>query len=478
MVRRSRRAHAAVMESNAPPAAPQPPPPPPPPLPPHAHRALRRDRAHGMLGGVAAGIARTYGFDVTLVRVLWVVAAVTGIGVPAYVIAWIAIPPSHAPRESGTRVRDPWMVTGLVLLGIGVAVAGDHLLPHGLRLNHFGWPLLLIGGGIAILVLRRRDDSDTRGDGPPGETTWSASADRAAAPAPPAGDDHSQGAPAPGDAHATGPETATETGATATATAWDAEPPTEPGPAVPPVPPTAWTQTAPWPGTVPPSARALRRAARDGARSRRRRPFLPPLTLSVLMIGAGVASLLQVTGAVDVNVTVALAIATGVVGAALVCSAFVGRAHTLIFVGLVLAAATAVSSTLDVPLRGGIGHREYTPASTAEVRSRYELAIGELDLDLRDVRVGNGVLRVEGRVGIGQLLVYVPSNVRVEVDGHAGAGSVMLFGHDSGGWPEDDSRTVNGTGSGVLRLDLRVGAGQVRVRQFGPLGYETIIGGN
>src|SRR5262249_51343552 len=81
------------------------------------------------------------------------------------------------------------------------------------------------------------------------------------------------------------------------------------------LPPTAWTQTAPWPST---GARTQRRDARRERRAQRPRSFLTPLTLSVLLIGAGVTFLLQATGALDVNLTVALAIGTCVVGAALV----------------------------------------------------------------------------------------------------------------------------------------------------------------
>jgi phage shock protein PspC (stress-responsive transcriptional regulator) len=154
----------AAMDPNAPPTAPLPPPsPPPPPPPPRPFRArhrLRRDRANGILGGVAAGVAETYGLDVTLVRVLWVVAGVLWIGVPAYIVAWIAIPPAHGSIERTGRSRDKGMLLGLVLVAIGVMVASNRLLPHGFRFDHFGAPLLLIGGGLAILFLRRRDDEE------------------------------------------------------------------------------------------------------------------------------------------------------------------------------------------------------------------------------------------------------------------------------------------------------------------------------
>jgi hypothetical protein len=239
------------------------------------------------------------------------------------------------------------------------------------------------------------------------------------------------------------------------------------------VPPTAWTQTASWPAPPPPAPPVPRRPPR-----RRRRPFLTPLTLSVLLIGGGIASLLQATGALDVNLTVLLALATSIVGAALVTAAFAGRAHTLIIVGLLLLAATAISNTIDVPLRGGIGNRHYRPVSVSDLRSHYELGIGELQLDLRDVPLAAGTTVVDAQTGIGALEVFVPSSVRVEVHAHAGAGSLRLFGSDTGGWPDNDERTIAGSGTGVLRLDLRVGAGQIRVRRFEPNGIETILGAN
>jgi hypothetical protein len=350
------------------------------------------------------------------------------------------------------------MMLGLALVGIGALIAGNRILPHGFRFDHFGAPLLLIGGGLAILLIRRRDDADNA-EPPP--------------PVPPS-------APTPPTESHTEPQFDVEA---PTGSHLAAEPPTETIGVVPPdadVPPSAWTQTAPWP--VPPSGRARRRQSRFDRRNERRahrpRPFLTPLTLSIVLIGGGIASLLQATGALDVNLTVVLAIATGVVGAALVVAAFAGRAHALILVGLLLLGATAISNTIDVPLRGGIGRREYRPVQLAELKPHYELGIGQLWLDLRDVPLAGRTTTVDAQTGIGHLVVFVPSSVRVEVRAHAGAGSVMLYGHDEGGWPEDDRRAVGGTGPGVLQLDLRVGAGAIEVRRFEPGGVETILGGN
>ena len=76
-----------------------------------------------MLGGVAAGIARSYDWDPTLVRLAFVVAAVFGIGIPVYVVAWIVIPPEP---DDGTApaTRETGPLVGLILLGVGVLWLG------------------------------------------------------------------------------------------------------------------------------------------------------------------------------------------------------------------------------------------------------------------------------------------------------------------------------------------------------------------
>lgn len=59
---------------------------------------LTRDKSGGMLGGVCAGIAARYGYDVNLVRLIWVVATVltSGAGILVYLVAWVLLPPAGA----------------------------------------------------------------------------------------------------------------------------------------------------------------------------------------------------------------------------------------------------------------------------------------------------------------------------------------------------------------------------------------------
>jgi len=54
---------------------------------------LRRPRSGRVIGGVCAALARRFGWDVTLVRVLAVVSIlIPGPQVLAYIIAWAIIP--------------------------------------------------------------------------------------------------------------------------------------------------------------------------------------------------------------------------------------------------------------------------------------------------------------------------------------------------------------------------------------------------
>ena len=143
---------------------------------------------------------------------------------------------------------------------------------------------------------------------------------------------------------------------------------------------------------------------------------------------AGGAWLLDLSGAVDVDLGTVFALALAVVGIALVTSAWYGRAHGLIALGIPLALIVGAFGVIDVPVRGGIGDVTHRPHTIAAVDSAYELAIGSLVVDLRDVDFSARSREVRATLGIGELDVYVPDDVRVVLDGHAGAGSVHAFG--------------------------------------------------
>ena len=82
---------------------------------------------------------------------------------------------------------------------------------------------------------------------------------------------------------------------------------------------------------------------------------------------------------------------------------------------IALSGVIALVAVSDAPLRGGIGDRHWRPVATSEVRPAYRLAIGDMAVDLSDVRFGSGTTRVAASVGVGHLLLRVPSDVPVSV---------------------------------------------------------------
>lgn len=56
-------------------------------------KRFTRDMQNAKLGGVCAGIARYFDIDVTIVRILWVLAVLFGgCGILAYLVCWIIMP--------------------------------------------------------------------------------------------------------------------------------------------------------------------------------------------------------------------------------------------------------------------------------------------------------------------------------------------------------------------------------------------------
>jgi phage shock protein PspC (stress-responsive transcriptional regulator) len=113
---------------------------------------LRRDSAHGVVGGVAAGLARTLNVSANAVRVSAVLLALFfGLGVGAYLIAWAVLPDDHGRTHAEQAVRDgrpgSLAVVGLATLPVLGVVAG---------VLGTGWPLLLAAAVVALVVARRK----------------------------------------------------------------------------------------------------------------------------------------------------------------------------------------------------------------------------------------------------------------------------------------------------------------------------------
>jgi hypothetical protein len=190
------------------------------------------------------------------------------------------------------------------------------------------------------------------------------------------------------------------------------------------------------------------------------------IVLGVLLVVIGAAWTLDLADVVNVGGTTLFDIALLLVGLALVASARRGGHGGLIGAGIVLTVLLLVTSIVPVRVTGGIGERVAAPPTAERVEDSYELAIGSLTVDLRDVDLPDGETEVEVRVGIGELIVLVPDGVSVHVDGRVGAGEISALGRSAAGvGVELDERFPEPDATATLVVDARVGLGQIEVRR-------------
>lgn len=130
-------------------------------------------------------------------------------------------------------------------------------------------------------------------------------------------------------------------------------------------------------------------------------------------------------------------------------------------IGVAAGALGVVAASSGVPLRGGLGDRSLAPTSAQEMHRTYRLAAGDMELDLSDVRLPEGVTRVDASVVAGHLLVRVPRHAAVSVDAHAGAGEVTVFGQRDRG--HGASRSVSTEAGRQLVVTAKAGIGDVEV---------------
>lgn len=120
-------------------------------------------------------------------------------------------------------------------------------------------------------------------------------------------------------------------------------------------------------------------------------------------------------------------------GAAILAGAFVKPVRWLILPAVTVALSAGAVAAAGIELDGGVGDRTYRPASAIELRDRYELGIGQLEVDLRnaDLPAGDRPLHID--VGVGEARLIVPEDVCVATNADVGVGVVRVFDRDSGG---------------------------------------------
>ena len=135
-----------------------PPPPEPPPPPVDGPRVVRRSRSERVIAGVCGGVGRYLGVDPVLLRIAFIILALAnGLGLIAYVVAWVAIPEERPGQPIGP-VTEPRRETGRLVLGGSLVVLGlvlllDRLAPN---LDELFWPVAVVAVGVAVMLVGLR----------------------------------------------------------------------------------------------------------------------------------------------------------------------------------------------------------------------------------------------------------------------------------------------------------------------------------
>jgi hypothetical protein len=214
------------------------------------------------------------------------------------------------------------------------------------------------------------------------------------------------------------------------------------------------------PGGLPPSATA------PAVPLPRRRSF-GPIAAAALITGLGAVALVDVATGASIDWRIVLAVAAVVLGALVAAGAATGHSvGSVVALGLAVLAVLAVALVVRVPIFAGVGDRVAHPIAFESVGTTYKQGVGNFEVNLQDVQFPLGETHVKATLGIGDLVVRVPENVTVRVDGRAGAGQVTLFGNAKDGTSVHQQTIRVGTDPvRVVVLDARVGLGQVEVQR-------------
>jgi phage shock protein C len=111
-----------------------------------------------VIAGVCGGVARYLGVDPVLLRIAFIILALAnGLGVIAYVVAWVAIPEERpgqplAPAPEARRETGRLAIGGALVV-LGLVLLLDRLAPS---LDELFWPVAVVAVGVAIMLVGLR----------------------------------------------------------------------------------------------------------------------------------------------------------------------------------------------------------------------------------------------------------------------------------------------------------------------------------
>ncbi|KAD4060303.1 PspC domain-containing protein [Arthrobacter yangruifuii] len=419
-------------------------------------------------GGVASGLAARTGLDPVLIRGLFMVLGVFGIGFLLYGAAWALLPEPDGRIHAEEAIRGNWtsgMTGALVLVVLGTGGPGVSFLGADSWLGATVWTLFWVAAGVGAIYwfstpkgrahLRHFTSGRTGG-----------SADPAAAATP--GDTGSPGGPAAGGAPAPGnpPVTLAKTGLPS------ADGSAAPVSAAPRYEMSAPSGTSAAPEPAAPSGTAKRKGSGGSAKvPGAPGAYLAALFGAALLTGGAILALDYVhilNPAAPLSVALAatavvLGLGVVILGLAGRRSGGVGSAAVAALVISFLAQPGMTHSNLAVMSNG-----DWSPRDAGQASGGYTAIAGNGTVDLRGTDA-SGDYEVPVSMAAGNISILVPDDSPVIVRFSAVAGNVETNdGTDSrnysGLWQASDEHTLNKDADGErITIDVRSVAGNVLV---------------
>lgn len=130
------------------------------PTPPPFHKKLFRDDRHKVFGGVLAGLGQYFNWDITVLRILVIIATIFligadlfGITVIAYLICWMVIPPARSPRQILEMRGEPVTIDNVGQTVMNASVPPSAPVPGGNEFTRFINTVFLVIGRVILILL-------------------------------------------------------------------------------------------------------------------------------------------------------------------------------------------------------------------------------------------------------------------------------------------------------------------------------------
>ncbi|WP_214109443.1 PspC domain-containing protein [Acrocarpospora catenulata] len=205
-------------------------------------------------------------------------------------------------------------------------------------------------------------------------------------------------------------------------------------------------------------------------KQKRPKSFVGGLTICLALIVGGIMVAVQQSGTGTISLPIIGGAVLVTIGAGLLVATWFGRGAALIAAGtivsLVLVAGASVSG-----LPKKVGSYTWHPVDVAQAAKTYTVGIGEGRLDLSDLKLPEGSrTRFDASISLGQLIVLLPPDARVEVFGYTRLGDIKIDHQVEDGTDVTFNRVLDPEvppkgDAAVIELYVKAGIGDVEVRR-------------